>query len=92
MATEECCFLHAMFALFEIWRFRGSAYEGYSFLACDAVSFILSRTMCDYRRGFGLYIVFIDHLQVVTTNNYNTIAISTLYKMTLSFSTPLCIH
>jgi hypothetical protein len=26
--------------------------------------------MSDSRRGFG----FIDHLQVVTTNNYNTIA------------------
>jgi hypothetical protein len=30
--------------------------------------------MSDYRRGFELYIGFIDHLQVVTTNNYNTIA------------------
>jgi hypothetical protein len=27
--------------------------------------------------GFGLDIGFIDHLQVVTTNDYNTIAIST---------------
>jgi hypothetical protein len=27
-----------------------------------------------YRRGFGLEIGFIDHLQEVTTNNYNTIA------------------
>jgi hypothetical protein len=40
--------------------------------------------MSDYRRGFGLDIGFIDHLQVVTTNNYNTIAISTLYKITPS--------
>jgi hypothetical protein len=39
----------------------------------------------DYRLGFGLDIGFTDHLQVVTTNNYNTIAISTLYKITLSF-------
>jgi hypothetical protein len=30
--------------------------------------------MSDYRRGFGLEFGFIDHLQVVTTNNYNTIA------------------
>jgi hypothetical protein len=28
----------------------------------------------DSRRGFGLEIGFTDHLQVVTTNNYNTIA------------------
>jgi hypothetical protein len=39
----------------------------------------------DYRRGFVLDIGFIDYLQVVTTNNYNTIAISTQYKITLSF-------
>jgi hypothetical protein len=30
--------------------------------------------MRDYRRGFGLVIAFIDHLQVVIANNYNTIA------------------
>jgi hypothetical protein len=30
--------------------------------------------MSDYRRGFGLDIGFIDNLQVVTTNNCNTIA------------------
>jgi hypothetical protein len=29
--------------------------------------------MSDYRRGFGLDIGFIDHLEVVTTNNYNTV-------------------
>jgi hypothetical protein len=34
---------------------------------------ILSRSMwCDYRRGFWI-VGFIDHLQVATTNNYNTI-------------------
>jgi hypothetical protein len=32
--------------------------------------------MCDYRRGFGLVDTLIDFLQVVTTNNYNTIAFS----------------
>jgi hypothetical protein len=30
--------------------------------------------MCDYRRGFGLEIEFIDHLQVVIICNYNIIA------------------
>jgi hypothetical protein len=35
---------------------------------------------CDCRRCFGLNIGFIDRLQVLTTNNYNTIAISTLYN------------
>jgi hypothetical protein len=39
---------------------------------------ILSRSMCDYRRGLELANRFIDHLQVVTTNDYNTIVISTL--------------
>jgi hypothetical protein len=29
--------------------------------------------MCDHRRGFGLVNKFIDHLQIVTKNNYNTI-------------------
>jgi hypothetical protein len=29
--------------------------------------------------GFGMMNGFNDHLQFVTTNNYNTVAISTLY-------------
>jgi hypothetical protein len=32
--------------------------------------------MSDSQQGFGLDIKFIDHLQVVTTNNYNTVTIS----------------
>jgi hypothetical protein len=39
--------------------------------------------MCDSQRGFGLYTAFTGQLQKVTTNNYNTIAISTLMKITL---------
>jgi hypothetical protein len=42
----------------------------------------------DYRRGFGLDIGFIDHLKVVSSNNYNTIAISKLYKFALSYFQP----
>jgi hypothetical protein len=30
--------------------------------------------MCDSRRGFELDTGFVDHLQVVTTNNYSTVA------------------
>jgi hypothetical protein len=30
----------------------------------------------DYRRGFGLLIGFIDHVQVVKTINYNTTKIT----------------
>jgi hypothetical protein len=36
--------------------------------------------MCYYFWGFVLVNEFADHLQDVTTNNYNTIAISTLYS------------
>jgi hypothetical protein len=48
--------------------------------------------LSDYRRGFGLDIGFIDHLQAVTTDNYNTIAISTLYKITLSLFCLQCLY
>jgi hypothetical protein len=34
----------------------------------------------DYWRGFGLDTGFTNHLQVATTNNYTTFAISALYK------------
>jgi hypothetical protein len=40
--------------------------------------------MYDYSRGFGLNIGFIEILQIVTTNNYNSVAISAMYKMILS--------
>jgi hypothetical protein len=39
----------------------------------------------DYRQGFGLVNRFIDHLQVVATNNYNSIAnFNTTNHLTLS--------
>jgi hypothetical protein len=41
---------------------------------------ILPRVWSDYRRDFWI-IEFIDLLHFVTTNNYNTIAISILYQM-----------
>jgi hypothetical protein len=47
--------------------------------------------MSDYSQSFGLDIGFIDHLHVVTINNSNTIAISTLYKITLFYSLQ-CLH
>jgi hypothetical protein len=47
---------------------------------------------CDYRRGFELDIGFSDHSQVVTINNSNTTAISTLYKITPSlFQFTVCL-
>jgi hypothetical protein len=39
---------------------------------------------CEYRRTFEQDTELIDHLQVVTTINYNPIAIYILYKITLS--------
>jgi hypothetical protein len=40
--------------------------------------------MSDYRRGFGVIIGFIQHLQMVTTSNYNII----FNSHTLQFITP----
>jgi hypothetical protein len=40
--------------------------------------------------GFGLVNRFIDDLQVVTTNNYNTVTISTFYKSLHAKSSPAC--
>jgi hypothetical protein len=36
--------------------------------------------MSDYKRGAGLVIGFIEHLQNVTTNNYKASVIHTLYN------------
>jgi hypothetical protein len=36
--------------------------------------------MCDYRRGFRSVNRFIDRLNVVTTNDYKIIAVSTIYN------------
>jgi hypothetical protein len=33
----------------------------------------IAKCMCDYRRGFGLEIEFIDHLQILTTKHCSTI-------------------
>jgi hypothetical protein len=40
----------------------------------EYVLYYTATCVSDYRRGFGLVNRFIDHLEVVTTNNYNTIA------------------
>jgi hypothetical protein len=44
--------------------------------------------MSDYRRGFRLDISFIDHLLVISTNNYNTYYFHTSQNHTKSF--PAC--
>jgi hypothetical protein len=43
------------------------------------------KCMSDSRRSFGLEIGFTDHLQVVTTNNYNTIAIFHTLRITTAY-------
>jgi ABC-type spermidine/putrescine transport system permease subunit II len=42
--------------------------------------------MSDYRRGFGLETLYIDYLQVVTTNHYNTIANSHALQITTAYA------
>jgi hypothetical protein len=44
--------------------------------------------MSDYRRGFGLYIGFIDHLQVVTTPSL----FPHFIKSREFFPSPQCLH
>jgi hypothetical protein len=47
--------------------------------------------MSDSRRGFGLDIGFIDHLQIITTNNYNIIANFHTLPVTDIKSSPHCL-
>jgi hypothetical protein len=42
--------------------------------------------MSDCRRGFGLVIGFIEHLQIYTTNNYSIIANSHTQQFTTARS------
>jgi hypothetical protein len=69
-ATVQCC-----------PRERAAQCNFKPFLTNKTVGFFntvnIVTCMSDSRRGFGLDIGFFDHLQVVTTNNYNTIDIST---------------
>jgi hypothetical protein len=67
-----------------LWKVWNSKHQ----LLLDYCQVNIVTCMSDYRRGFGLDIGFIDYLQVVTANNYNTIAISTLYKIMLSIFQP----
>lgn len=38
--------------------------------------------MSDYKMGFGFVIVFIEHLQILTTNIYSAVANSHILKFT----------
>jgi hypothetical protein len=56
---------------------------------------VFSCVKSDSRWGFGLEIGLTDHLQVITTNYYNTSLNSTLYKslqQTLGLFSLLCLH
>jgi hypothetical protein len=46
---------------------------------CEMKTEFLSTVTC-MRDRVWIGNIFIDHLQVITTNNYNTIAVSTLYS------------
>jgi hypothetical protein len=43
--------------------------------------------MCDNRRDFGLEIGYIDHLQIVTRNNYNSLTNFTHFRDNCNYST-----
>jgi hypothetical protein len=58
-------------------------------------SYNIVTCMSDYRRGLVLVIGVIDNLQIVTTSNYNIIAISTIYSSlehALSFFSLFSLH
>jgi hypothetical protein len=42
--------------------------------------------MNNYRRGFGLVIGFIENLQNVTTNNYDSLTVTTAHMKSSQFA------